>query len=669
MVHADVNEAAEVNNVSYSTLKLHIRLEVVDVEDVGGEDGCGSVVTDVTAGLFKLGDDVLEGGLATAELASELCHTVLSSLEAEKNEVAGANVVGGEVKALQKILGDSVGLGVNAGGVEHLLAVVDAKESGALSKRLLTELRNLEDLGAGLELAVLFSVLNDILCNGGIDTRNVGKERVGCGIDVNADTVYTALNDAAECLGKARLLHIVLILTYADRLRLDLNELGEGILNTSRDRDSGSLHYVKVGELLGSNLGCRVNGCACLGDDGVLYGLGAGGIAENVLSDKLLGLTGCGTVTDSDNVDAALVDKAKNLCLRAVDVLSGLDGVDNVGIKNLTGLVNYGELTAVGVAGVVAEDGLALEGSGKKKVTKILGEHLECSLGCIVEEGGTNLPLDSGEEQTLVCVLDSSHKVRKSGRLHIGDDLGDELCHAVVLVEGYGNLEELLLLAAVDSENAVAFKLLDRLGEVVVVLVNRAFLGSALGGKRAVLHGELTEHLSDLGVVGDVLGDDVGCALECGGNVGNCLILLVADNDELLGIYLDRGIVGVALLENVVSERLKPLVACNRCTCLSLRSEGKIYILKLYERFSVVKSKGDLGSKLFLCFDERGDLGAALIHLAKIVEAVVKIAESSVVKSACHLFTVTGDERNGVALVDECDGFLYLLLFDFEFLG
>ena len=72
VMHTDINEATEVNNVSYSTLKLHFGLQVVYVENVGGEDRCGSVVTDISAGLFKLGDNVKKSGLTTAKLTCKL---------------------------------------------------------------------------------------------------------------------------------------------------------------------------------------------------------------------------------------------------------------------------------------------------------------------------------------------------------------------------------------------------------------------------------------------------------------------------------------------------------------------------------------------------------------------------------------------------------------------
>ena len=67
VVNTDINEATEVNNISYSTLKLHFGLKIVDVENIGRENGSRSVVTNVTSGLFKLGNYVLKGGLTAIQ--------------------------------------------------------------------------------------------------------------------------------------------------------------------------------------------------------------------------------------------------------------------------------------------------------------------------------------------------------------------------------------------------------------------------------------------------------------------------------------------------------------------------------------------------------------------------------------------------------------------------
>ena len=185
----------------------------------------------------------------------------------------------------------------------------------------------------------------------------------------------------------------------------------------------------------------------------------------------------------------------------------------------------------------------------------------------------------------------------------------------------------------------MTLQFLDGLGEVVVIIVNRAFLCSSLSGKRTVLNGELTEHLSDLRIVGDVLCDNVGRALKSRLNVGNLFSFL--GRNELFCIDLDSNVVCVSLLENVVCKRLKTLIASDGCSGLTLGSIGKVDVLKLYESFRIVKGEGNLGSELALTVDEVRDLLAALVHLTKVVKSVVKVTKCCIVKTARNLLTVS----------------------------
>ena len=87
-----------------------------------------------------------------------------------------------------------------------------------------------------------------------------------CGIDVYADAVYAVLDNARKSFVKASGLHIVLVLTHAYRLRLYLNKLRKGVLQAACDGYRTSLHYVKIGEFVCSELGCRVDRRTCLAD-------------------------------------------------------------------------------------------------------------------------------------------------------------------------------------------------------------------------------------------------------------------------------------------------------------------------------------------------------------------------------------------------------------------
>ena len=58
------------------------------------------------------------------------------------------------------------------------------------------------------------------------------------------------LYDSVECGGKLLLIHIVLVLTDADGLRVDLHELGERILHAPRDGDGAANRHVVFRKLL-----------------------------------------------------------------------------------------------------------------------------------------------------------------------------------------------------------------------------------------------------------------------------------------------------------------------------------------------------------------------------------------------------------------------------------
>ena len=57
-------------------------------------------------------------------------------------------------------------------------------------------------------------------------------------------------HDGVERGGKLLLIHIVLVLADADGLRVDLHELGEGILHAPSDGDGAANRHVVFGKLL-----------------------------------------------------------------------------------------------------------------------------------------------------------------------------------------------------------------------------------------------------------------------------------------------------------------------------------------------------------------------------------------------------------------------------------
>ena len=115
------------------------------------------------------------------------------------------------------------------------------------------------------------------------------------GIDVHTHGIDAILHHALEGTVQTGGLHIVLILAHTDALGVDLDQLGQGVLQASGDGHSRALHHVEIGEFLGGQFGGRVDGRAGLADNDIL------GIPVQLLEnirDELLALAGGGAVSD-----------------------------------------------------------------------------------------------------------------------------------------------------------------------------------------------------------------------------------------------------------------------------------------------------------------------------------------------------------------------------------
>ena len=109
--------------------------------------------------------------------------------------------------------------------IKHLLGIGNTQKACALLIGLCAHARHLFQIRALFERAVLLAVSNDVLCGCRIDARNIGKQRMRCGVDIDTDGVDAILNDTAECLIEPRLLHIMLILSDTDGFGVDLDKL------------------------------------------------------------------------------------------------------------------------------------------------------------------------------------------------------------------------------------------------------------------------------------------------------------------------------------------------------------------------------------------------------------------------------------------------------------
>ena len=100
----------------------------------------------------------------------------------------------------------------------------------------------------------------------------------------------------------------MLILADADGLRVDLHQLGEGVLQAAGDGDGAADGEVEVGKLLAGDVGGGVDGGAGLVDRDA-EDRRRGLPAARKVADERVGLARAGAVADGDGPDVVLLDE------------------------------------------------------------------------------------------------------------------------------------------------------------------------------------------------------------------------------------------------------------------------------------------------------------------------------------------------------------------------
>ena len=117
----------------------------------------------------------------------------------------------------------------------------------------LAETRHLQQLLAALETAVFVTVFHYVACYLRTYAADVRKQLLAGGVEFYADCIDAALYDMAELFVKKLLVYVVLILSDADRLRIDLDQFGERIHEAAADAHSASHSDVIFWELVASD--------------------------------------------------------------------------------------------------------------------------------------------------------------------------------------------------------------------------------------------------------------------------------------------------------------------------------------------------------------------------------------------------------------------------------
>ena len=99
------------------------------------------------------------------------------------------------------------------------------------------------------------------------------------GVEVHTHKVHTALDGLVKTPLQLSLVHIMLILSYTDTLRVDLHQLSQRIHEPTTDADGPAHCDVLIGELLAGGLGSGIDRGTILADHEDLRFLGVFGLS------------------------------------------------------------------------------------------------------------------------------------------------------------------------------------------------------------------------------------------------------------------------------------------------------------------------------------------------------------------------------------------------------
>ena len=204
----------------------------------------------------------------------------------------------------------------------------------------------------------------------------------------------------------------------------------------------------------------------------------------------------------------------------------GSCGIDRVGRHHLAGRIDDRDLHAGAVARIEAERRARAGGSGEQQVAQVAGKYLHRLVFGELPEPHLHIEFDGeaqlrpprpahGVEQPLVAraTLVGDAEGERDTALVAADIAG----LGGVLVLLHAQIEDLLLLAAEEREDAVGGQFRQRLGEIEIVGELRAvgLLAVAhLGGEAATLPIDVAQRAEQFGILGKTFDQDGAGALE-----------------------------------------------------------------------------------------------------------------------------------------------------------
>ncbi len=218
-------------------------------------------------------------------------------------------------------------------------------------------------------------MLDDLLGERPSHPGDVRQELRARRVELDPHGVDAALDHLVELSHEELRLHIVLVLPDADRLRIDLYELRQRILQAARDRDGPANRQIELRELFARDVARRIHARARLAHEnderrrpGRLHDIAA----------EIRRLAAVRAVADGDRERPPTREEREQCVLCRGERPFAGDQVQNGTLDQLAGVVDDGALASGALPRVDPEHDAAAERGRKQQAPQVLGEDRHC---------------------------------------------------------------------------------------------------------------------------------------------------------------------------------------------------------------------------------------------------------------------------------------------------
>ena len=536
-----------------------------------------------------------------------------------------------------------IGFRMHGGIVQRIGRPADAQEAGALLEGLVSQAGHLLKLFPALEFPMGAAVIGNGLGERRANSAHIAQQIRAGGIQVHAHAVYAAFYGIVQLLFQEALVHVVLVLPYAQGLGVYLHQLRQRVHEPPADGNRPAHGDVVLRKLFPAHLGGGIHGGAVLahGEDAHLVG-------QAHLPHELLRLPAGRTAADGDNLYLVFVHPIGHLD-DGVHLLGHRRmGVNDVVRQQVALPVQADHLAARSEARVYGHHPLLPHRRGQQQLSEVLPEHLDA--------------LDIGLFLGLPQHLAGNGRVHEAlpgifhglphllvGRIAVGLAIVIvKLVGALLPVRVYLHLHEAFVRRAEHGQQVVGRDFGDGLREGEIAAV--------LGGVRAVLPGlghlgahpsrtvDAAEGFTVMGVLADTLRQDVPRALQGFLHRGHLSL------HEGGGIGL--GIAGLVVPKKVC-QRLQSFGHGHRGARFPFGPIRQVQILQLAGADAFLDGVLEFRRQFPLLLDGAQDGSFSLVHLLEDIGPMLYLRHFHVREAARAFLAVTADKGDGATLCKE----------------